>query len=150
MKNRRKLLAPLTLLSLFITGCVGDRAVRVEAGESICALFSEPLAYDGRFLEIEGRVMSDGIEHLLLIHSACPATGLPLEVPQTVAKLPEVRQMLRKAYDAGMQHSDDEIRGTFSGTVEARPGEVPYVILKLSGVRNLSVNGNELTKEAKD
>jgi hypothetical protein len=51
--------------------------------------------------------------------------------------------MLQKAYGAGREQRNDEITATFTGIVEARPGEVPSVVLELSDVRNLKVKGTE-------
>jgi hypothetical protein len=101
---------------------------------TICDIVSAPEAYDGRRVAFDARILSDGMEHTVLLDDACPKNGI---VPIVSAENESEADMvaLRNAIHSGRP-----------GTIEQDNNRQVHRCIQMASVRDPRSNGRPVSR----
>jgi hypothetical protein len=125
------------LLLVLSYACVHQRDV-AAVDASICAVAATPQQYANRTIRTHASILSDGIEHIVLVDERCPGVGVtPLFSATDVVS---GGAALSAAIYAGRPGTTDKrITATFVGVVHRNTADAPPLTIELSGVSEIDV-----------
>ena len=101
---------------------------------TVCDLVGHPDKYNGKLVQVEAAVESDGIERTVLTDEACPTSGVAPSFPAKIRGEQHVI-LLQQAIFAGQPGTmGKRISATFVGTFDIRPHDVPRWVLHVKAV----------------
>ena len=90
---------------------------------------------------MQGRVLSDGIEHTVLVDDACPDRGIAFWIPNSSIENGDVAELFDAIYRRGYAGTRGKvIRGRFAGTYSWDKKRTPQYLLKLARVEDLHIH----------
>jgi hypothetical protein len=135
-----KTVLPLFLVavaSVTILGANSSMAKRAVAEATVCDLVKRSNHFDKRNVRVEAVVMSDLIEHTMLVDNECPARGISLWIPHELDNSMDVRALrseLRGQWT--IPPSNTQISAVFDGTFLR---EHRKLYLKVSSIDHINV-----------
>lgn len=125
------------LLFVLSYACVHQRDV-VVVNTSICLIAATPQQYANKTIKTRASILSDGIEHIVLVDERCPGVGVvPLFSATDVAT--GGAALSAAIYSGRPGTTDKRITATFLGVVHRNGAAAPPLTLELSGVSEIEV-----------
>jgi hypothetical protein len=119
--------------------CLVLACTREPIAVTVCEVVERPESYQGKLLKVSASVMSDGLEHTVLIDQACPGRGLAPETSGELPEVPGIADLNDAIFDKHSQPGtgDKDLSAVFVGTFEWRPKQIPRWVLHVSQVSNV-------------
>jgi hypothetical protein len=114
---RRVILLFFVAASVATLGADGGRAKPAVVETNVCHLVKRSNHFDEAHVRVRAVVMSDLIEHTMLVDNACPAKGISLWIPHELDDSADVKALwseLRRQW--AIPPSNAEISAVFEGT----------------------------------
>jgi hypothetical protein len=139
-----KTVIPLFLVALVSVGTLGAKggAAKPAVLEStVCDLVKRSTHFDKANVRVRAIVMSDLIEHTMLVDNECPARGISLWIPHELDDSTDVRALrseLRSQW--AIPPSNTQVSAGFDGTFLREHGKLYLKVLSIDHI-DLAPNG---------
>jgi len=106
---------------------------------TVCQVIARAEHYRGKVLKVSASVMSDGLEHTVLVDQSCPGSGLTLEFPAKPPEVPGVAALQEAIFAKQGRPGtlDKDVSAVFTGAFEWRPKESSKWALSVTRVSDV-------------
>ena len=128
-------LAAIALATALVWGCL-VRPAPPSTPATVCSIANAPALHANREIRIHAAILSDGIEHILLVDESCPRVGI-VPVFSAVDEQTGGAALIR-AISAGQPGTVDKaVSATFTGVFMWKEPNYPDLALRLTSVSDI-------------
>lgn len=123
------------LASAFLVPVFAAEPLPTRVGD----LVATPEHFNGKFIKVTAYVRADGRHLFVLLDQTDSDQGVALLIPETARRDAAVIDLMRHIYVPPREFMSRQVKGTFTGAFEWRPGMVPSRVLSLAHVEGIEI-----------